>query len=453
MSFSYKSDNINSKRHWVLDLLVMNTRSLFFLLIVFHACTNTGHSQLASNTLLLDDEVLNHNKAILETGENPNLTRASEMLLAQADKILSNGPYSVTYKKTDQVPEGGTIHDFYSLAPYWWPDPSKSDGLPFIQRDGKINHMRDSIPDNDMMGSLCSDVYTLGLAYFYSGDEVYATKAKDLLKVFFFDEETRMNPNFNFSQYINGHPGSGGNTITSRIFLDLLDGVALIKPSVAWTDSDDTELKGWFREFLSWMTDSEKGKKEAQRTNNIGTYYTAQVVGYAMYVGDSTLAKRVFEEQAYDRVSSQIDEEGNMPEELARAKPYSYIIFNTEAFIQLDKIGRRLGYDLWNYRGNRGGSIRQAVGHLNDAALSERSVSFGRERVNPSSVRLVLSKYANYISRSSDSVAQEQIGNRVASRAAGNRSDGNRKVQRVYQPSSSDVRDKTYMDRLTSFKF
>ena len=34
--------------------------------------------------------------------------------------------------------EGG-LHDFYSNADYWWPDPSKPDGLPYVQRDGESN--------------------------------------------------------------------------------------------------------------------------------------------------------------------------------------------------------------------------------------------------------------------------------------------------------------------------
>ena len=38
-----------------------------------------------------------------------------------------------------QVPASGDKHDYLSLAPYWWPNPQTSDGLPYIRIDGEVN--------------------------------------------------------------------------------------------------------------------------------------------------------------------------------------------------------------------------------------------------------------------------------------------------------------------------
>ncbi|MEI9955592.1 MAG: hypothetical protein WDM90_04610 [Ferruginibacter sp.] len=48
---------------------------------------------------------------------------AYKHLLKEADKAMSFGPVSVMEKKND--PPSGDKHDYMSLAPYYWPDPTK----------------------------------------------------------------------------------------------------------------------------------------------------------------------------------------------------------------------------------------------------------------------------------------------------------------------------------------
>ncbi|WP_146531059.1 alginate lyase family protein [Novipirellula artificiosorum] len=36
------------------------------------------------------------------------------------------------------VPPSGDPHDYMSVGPYWWPDPNKDDGLPYIRRDARV---------------------------------------------------------------------------------------------------------------------------------------------------------------------------------------------------------------------------------------------------------------------------------------------------------------------------
>lgn len=37
-----------------------------------------------------------------------------------------------------------------SVGPYWWPDPSKPDGLPYIRKDGHKNPERGKIGDSGL---------------------------------------------------------------------------------------------------------------------------------------------------------------------------------------------------------------------------------------------------------------------------------------------------------------
>src|SRR5215510_4532646 len=70
-----------------------------------------------------------------------------QRILKAADAALRIEPIAIT-KFPAKLSEGGP-HDFYSNGDYWWPDPAKPDGLPYIQRDGQSN------PDNFVAHRRC----------------------------------------------------------------------------------------------------------------------------------------------------------------------------------------------------------------------------------------------------------------------------------------------------------
>src|ERR1700741_327346 len=75
-------------------------------------------------------------------------------LIKQADDALRTGPFSVMEKKL--TPPSGDKHDYMSVGPYWWPDPSKPNGLPYIRKDGQVNPERYAIKDDEFHVSLCT---------------------------------------------------------------------------------------------------------------------------------------------------------------------------------------------------------------------------------------------------------------------------------------------------------
>jgi hypothetical protein len=48
-----------------------------------------------------------------------------------------------------------------SYAPYWWPNPAKPDGLPYIRRDGEINPDVLKLSDRDKLNAMVEAVETL----------------------------------------------------------------------------------------------------------------------------------------------------------------------------------------------------------------------------------------------------------------------------------------------------
>ena len=187
-------------------------KPFLFGLVAFF-CTGTQiNAQSARKPLVfsIDPAALVSNKIKIQN-KNPMLINAYNQLIKDADVALKFGPVSVMEKKN--IPPSGNLHDYMSLAPYYWPDPNKIDGLPYIRKDGETNPEVKEYKDKDYMPKLCEAIYTLGLAYYFSGNANYAGHAAKLLRVWFLDSNTRMNPNLNFGQAMKGTNKVGLDTI------------------------------------------------------------------------------------------------------------------------------------------------------------------------------------------------------------------------------------------------
>jgi Alginate lyase len=319
---------------------------------------------------LLDAKQLEKSRAAINKGDKA-LAPAWDKLKRDAQKALAEGPFTIINKGA--TPPSGDKHDYMSQAPYFWPDPNKPSGLPYIRRDGERNPEINKITDHKSIDDLENAVEPLALAYYFSGEEAYATKAVGLLRTFYLEPSTRMNPNLEYAQYVPGvNTGRGIGLIETRGFTRVVDAAGLLKGSKALTADDERGLKEWFAKFVQWMLESKNGKEESAAKNNHGTFYDVQVVSYALFVGRKDLAKQVLEQAKQKRIGSQIEPDGRQPLELARTKAWSYSNMNLDGLMLLATLGSRVGIDLWNFETKDGRGIRKALQFLTPVAFGER---------------------------------------------------------------------------------
>lgn len=282
---------------------------------------------------------------------------AYAQLLKDADKALGEGPFSVMEKKN--LPPSGDKHDYMSLAPYFWPDPAKADGLPYIRKDGQTNPEVKDYKDKEYLPKLCEMVSTLGLAYYFSGHEKYAAHAAKLLTTWFLDPSTRMNPNLNFAQAIKGqNDGRGAGLIDTRHFIKMIDGIGLIASSKSWTVENQRSMQQWCVQFLSWMQTSRNGLSEMKAENNHGTWYDAQRLSLALYIDSISLAKKIVS-NALGRLDYQMNADGKFPKEMERTTALHYNNFDLEAFFLIAAMAEKLNVDVWHYVSPSGKTLQK----------------------------------------------------------------------------------------------
>ena len=283
-------------------------------------------------------------------------------ILAAANAALSLGPITITAVRAE-LSEGGP-NDFYSNGDYWWPDPSRPDGLPYIRRDGESNPGNFTAHRN-CVNQLRDVVAALGAAFCVTAEDRYATKAAGLLRVFFLDPNTRMNPHLNFAQAIPGRtPRRGIGIIDTLHLIEIPPAIDAMADSAAFPDDIRAGLKNWFREYTQWLLTSKNGREEAETTNNHAVAYWLQVACFARFTGDEKVlaeCRRRFKEVF---VADQMAKDGRFPRELERTKPYGYSIFQLDNMATLCQVLSKPGDNLWEFELPDGRGLRKAMAFL-----------------------------------------------------------------------------------------
>ena len=336
--------------------------TFLFVLLVVNSLYSQNKPVLSGTfpkTLAIDGKVLQKNYDLI-VAKDVDKVRALKSLLKKADKVLEEAKvYSVMNKK--QMPPSGDKHDYMSTGPYWWPDPTKPDGLPYIKKDGLRNPTYYDITDSQEINKVEDEALTLALAYYFTREKKYAKFASKLIKTWFLDTETRQNPNLNFGQGIPGlNTGRGTGIIETRDVYRVQDAAILIQETPNWSKENHQALKKWFSDYLTWMLESPIGKDEADSNNNHGTFYSEQVIAFALFSERPEVALNEIE-IFKNRMESQLKADGSQPFELARTKSWNYVNMNLYGYFLIAKLAENAKIQLWNQQISEGKNMKNAL--------------------------------------------------------------------------------------------
>lgn len=290
----------------------------------------------------------------IEGLQNDNAEIASELRM-RADAALARGPYSVVDKSS--LPPSGDLHDYWHPAPYWWPDPRSPDGLPYIWRDGErrpgtaLHDKESGQYDRTRLQNMVDDTTVLALAGAALHNDGYLRHAARLVRVWFVDPATRMNPHLSFAQVRRGHGGDigpGMGIIELKDLYFFLDAVRLLAQADALASEHVVSFRQWLTDYAHWLIASEPGQRECAAENNHGTFFDVQIGAIAAFLGDAEMAAGV-RNRARLRMPGQIASDGSQPHELNRTKPRHYACFGLAGWTTLARIVSAFGDDLWRF--------------------------------------------------------------------------------------------------------
>jgi len=310
-------------------------------------------------TLVSDDEADPIHSAILR--KEAWTQDAVRRLRAEAEKRVKEGPWTVTSDR----PVGLDIdpHDYYSEAPYWWPNPEDLTA-PYVRHDGKVNPDR-FMANKAALNSMCDAVFTLGAAAFFLDDAHYGQRAARVINTWFVNPKTRMNPNLEYAQAIRGvNNGRGAGVLDGRGFIRAIQGMEFLAQAGGWDAREQVAVRKWFEEYLRWLTTSKNAIDEKNSGNNHASWWTAQTAAVAGFVEskhDQDMAFEFYRDHIFPR---QIRADGGAPREEIRTRSLSYSVFNAEALTMTCRIAQVAGTDLWSVRANNGATLATVIDYL-----------------------------------------------------------------------------------------
>lgn len=342
-------------------------------------------------TLLLSLDKLNEAKAAVAAGDRDAVIRYKDLMRRTVPFLeMKNLPSVVD---NDYVAPGATKNDYVSFSTYYWPNPDTPDGFPFVKKDGQANDellRGEKGHDHEYLKTMVQAVTTLVTAAYLGDDADCNEKAIRILRHWFLEPKTRMNPHLEYSQGVPGkNTGASSGVIDTHSFYMLIEMLGLLEACPEWTMEEREGMNRWFSAFLDWLLTSDLGRSESRSVNNHGSWYDVQIVCIAWYVKRYDFATETLK-KCKSRIDTQIERDGSQPQELKRTIPFTYSVMNLRPLIILAHYAQRCNIDLWNYTGTNGGNIRMAYEFLLPFAKGEKSWPYEDLNFNPKSFDAVL---------------------------------------------------------------
>jgi len=278
-------------------------------------------------------------------------------VLPAAEAYLQEKPQTITSVRASR--SAGGLHDYFSEGDYWWPNPKDPSG-PYIRRDGESNPAN-FVVHRDLLIRLSVRMPALTTAWRLTGRRQFADHAMEHLHAWFVDPTTRMNPNLEYAQAIHGvDTGRSIGIIDTVHLVEVAQAAQVLAREQAIDAAVEAGTKHWFREYLAWLTTSDRGQQERDAKNNHGSCWLLQAAQFATCTGRQDVREDCRDRFRRTLVPGQIAANGSFPLELARTKPYSYSLFDLDILGMNARVLSDAHNNLWTWRSPEGRGLEAA---------------------------------------------------------------------------------------------
>ncbi|HKM45194.1 MAG TPA: alginate lyase family protein [Dysgonamonadaceae bacterium] len=345
------------KKHFLLNIILS--------IGLLSSCQAAAKNHKPMRSIIYHDVLLEEAKEAIHNNDE-HIIPIYKAIKRYVDTVsLNMKPLSVVSENKKHIAPSKDPRDYITLSPYWWADPSKADGIPYIRDDGKRNPEVYEYPERVNSSLFAENAELLALMYYFTGEEKYAAKAAEMLRVWFLDPVSGMNPNMTYAQHVPGMQHiRGTGIIDSRRFLKALNAAKIIESSSSWTSEDKKELQDWAHAFRYWIEHSTNGLTELKAQNNHGLWYEVINQILVMFEEDYDYFKQIVDERFLPRIALQIDSDGSFPKELERTLGIHYSTFALEALSFSDKMCSKNGLNLWEYQSENGRGMILALEYM-----------------------------------------------------------------------------------------
>lgn len=289
----------------------------------------SANGQIRPQGIYLDDGEI---AEVRERKDREPWKSAYRRVQQEANAALVNSLHAVT--------DNGGGNRYFTEPPYCgW---TRYDGQQPDCRDGQINPIANR-RDYEKAIIVGRDARALGLAYRLTGDDVYARRVVDIIRVWALSDRTGMEPRF----------GNDQSRIELSITMPgLFYGADLIRDYPGWSVEHQNQ-------FFDWVDALMEAAEEWHGTNNFELWRLVLLASGGALIDDEELLERTFDRWKVI-LPQHVGEDGEMVRELGRTQSLMYSLYALNALVQVAEIAEHRRVYLYDYEAE-GRSIRLAL--------------------------------------------------------------------------------------------
>ncbi len=306
-------------------------------------------------------------------------------LIDSADLALKEEPFSVT--KRLNLPNGADPNDYLSFGSHWWPDPSVTTGLPYVRIEPGVNP--DATINSTNLSQMGKRIKELSLAWFFSREKQYADKAGELLRSWFLDSLTRMNPNLDHAGAVPGRIQGRGSAVSEGLpLVTMLDGLVIAETSGGLRGSEEKQIREWYQSYFQWLLESPLAIEAGTLTGRHALGRELQLLGIAHFLKNDEFVQIRISTVTLPLIRKMVGEDGRISADLRGNGSFAERVECLEYLFRIWEIGRRTEYDIEGFSQFYGELLRKVLDQMIAEFQQSRSAEFVSPENDPAEEKL-----------------------------------------------------------------